>query len=88
MGTAVRAFKFGNLERPVVLKIVRQSKLVDDMEKKWMRREIEVHSELTKNIKGAREASVVKLYEVFDSPKYVVMVQEYCELGSILSYMR
>ena len=37
---------------------------------------------------GKPVASVVKLYEVLKSSKYVVMVQEYCELGSILSYMR
>ena len=77
MGTAVRAFKHGNLEMPVVLKIIRQSKLTDPMRNKWMKREISVHSQLTENL------GIVKLYEVLDNAKYLVMVLEYCKLGSI-----
>ena len=49
MGTAVRAFKHGNLQMPVVLKIIRQAKLSADPKlNKWMRREIAVHRELSK----------------------------------------
>ena len=56
-----------------------------------MEREASVHNYLSRHLSAnerQRGASVVKLYEVLESSKYFVMVQEFCELGSILGHMR
>lgn len=47
-GTVVKAYRHGDVRSmPVALKIVRKSKLTGRF-RKWMHREIEVHSELSK----------------------------------------
>ena len=81
MGTAVRAYKYGNFNLPVVLKIVRKTKLLDDRWNRWMRREIEVHRALNKT------EGIVKLYEIIENDKYLVLVLEHCELGELQQYI-
>lgn len=75
---------------PVALKIIRRSKLGTDRQKKWMKREISVHTQLSQLFGRSEpgQPSIARLYDAIENPKYIVMIQEVCELGSVLSYIK
>ena len=58
--------------------------------KKWIKREIEVHRELSAKfgLHQVGRPSIVKLYHVLENSKYLVLVTELCEPLSLHQYVQ
>jgi len=67
--------------KKVAMKIYKKYKLVDPNRRKSVKREIKLMEKMKHN-------SIVKLYEVIDTEKYVILVMEYVGGGSLHGYLK
>ena len=67
--------------RKVALKIYKKYKLIDPNRRKSVKREIKLMEKMT-------NPHIIRLYEVIDTQKYVILVMEYVNGGSLHSYLK
>ncbi len=67
--------------KKVAMKIYKKYKLVDPNRRKSVKREIKLMEKM-------KHQSIVKLYEVIDTEKYVILVMEYVGGGSLHGYLK
>lgn len=67
--------------RKVALKIYKKYKLMDPNRRKSVKREIKIMEKM-------KHPSIIRLYEVIDTSKYVILVMEYVGGGSLYGYLK
>lgn len=65
----------------VAMKIYKKYKLMDPNRRKSVKREIKLMEKMNNQ-------HLIKLYEVIDTQKYVILVMEYCAAGSLHGYLK
>ena len=73
------------LHRPsnkkVAMKIYKKIKLLDPNRRKSVKREIKLMEKM-------RNVHIIRLYEVIDTSKYVILIMEYVGGGSLHGYLK
>ena len=67
--------------KKVALKIYKKYKLMDPNRRKSVKREIKLMEKM-------KHPNIVKLYEIIDTSKYVILVMEYVGGGSLHGYLK
>jgi len=67
--------------KQVAIKTVDKSLMKDDYQKKKVMQEVHL-------LKKVRHTNVIRLLEVFESPKHLLMVMEYAGGGDLLQYVK
>ena len=67
--------------KKVALKIYKKYKLMDPNRRKSVKREIKLMEKM-------KSQQIIKLYEVIDTGKYVIIVMEYVSGGSLHGYLK
>lgn len=67
--------------KKVAMKIYKKYKLMDPNRRKSVKREIKLMEKM-------KSQQIIKLYEVIDTGKYVIIVMEYVSGGSLHGYLK
>ncbi|KAM6924689.1 LOW QUALITY PROTEIN: NUAK family SNF1-like kinase 1 [Xenentodon cancila] len=67
--------------RTVAIKSIRKERIVDDLDRIHIQREIEITSSL-------RHANIIRFHEVFESRDKIVIVMEYASRGELYDYIQ
>lgn len=67
--------------KKVALKIYKKYKLMDPNRRKSVKREIKLMEKM-------KSQQIIRLYEVIDTGKYVIIVMEYVSGGSLHGYLK
>jgi serine/threonine protein kinase len=67
--------------KKVAMKIYKKHKLEEPNRRKSVKREIKLMEKMKNN-------NIVKLYEIIDTSKYVILIMEYVSNGSLHGYLK